>query len=75
MKTICVNFDSSGFVYVTGSQDQSVDCPYQITETGNQQIELYPFNLTMEEGAVIAGAILGLWAIGYAFKMMKKTMF
>lgn len=75
MKTICVAFDSQGYVYATDSQDIAVNCPYQITETGNQQIELYPFNLTMEEGAVIAGAILGVWVIGFSFRQLRRVMY
>lgn len=74
MSKLCVNYDAQGFLYVTGSQDTTQNCPYVITESGNQVIELYPFNLTAEEGAAVAVAILSVWAIGFIVSAIRKTM-
>lgn len=74
MSKLCVDYDGQGYLHVTGSQDTTQNCPYVITESGNQVIELYPFNLTMEEGAIVAGAILSVWAIGFIVKAVRNTI-
>lgn len=74
MTKLCVQPDGSGYLKVTGTPDTAQSCPYVVTESGNQVIELYPFNLTMEEGAAIAGAILSVWAVGFIINMIRKTM-
>lgn len=33
-----------------------------------------PFTLTRSEGALIAAAILGAWALGWSFKALKKVL-
>jgi len=40
----------------------------------SQQIELIPFNLTSEQGAQIAIAIIGVWAIGWIFKQIARVI-
>jgi hypothetical protein len=74
MNKLCVNYDSEGYIHVTGTPDTTEDCPYIITESGNQVIELYPFNLTVEEGFMISGAILMVWAAAYGFKLLRRSL-
>lgn len=38
------------------------------------QIELPPFQLDTAEGALIAGAVLAVWAVGFAFRMLIRTL-
>lgn len=33
-----------------------------------------PWNLSIAEGALIAGSILAVWALGYAFKSLKRVL-
>lgn len=33
-----------------------------------------PFHLTISQGALIASAILTSWAVGYAFKLVRKAL-
>lgn len=33
-----------------------------------------PFHLTVAEGAIIAASILGVWAIGYSIKSIKRAI-
>jgi hypothetical protein len=33
-----------------------------------------PFTLSRSEGVLIAAAILGAWAVGYAFKLVRKSL-
>lgn len=38
------------------------------------QIELPPFQLTTEEGAQIAGAVLAVWAVGFGIRMLIRAL-
>lgn len=38
------------------------------------QIELPPFQLDTAEGALIAGAILAVWAVGFGIRMLIRTL-
>lgn len=38
------------------------------------QIDLPPFQLDTADGALVAGAVLGVWAIGWAFRMLIVAM-
>lgn len=40
----------------------------------NHTIELPPFQLTAEEGGFVAAAILGVWAIGWAFRLIIRAL-
>ena len=74
MTKLCVNYDGQGYIHVIGAPQNVTECPYIITESGNQVIELYPFNLSMEEGAAIAAAIIAVWGVGVIFNLIRKTM-
>jgi len=37
-------------------------------------IDLPPFQLTTEEGGLIAAAIVGVWAVGWAIRMIIRAV-
>lgn len=37
------------------------------------EIVMPPFQLSVEEGGLIAAAIVGVWAIGWAFRLIIRT--
>lgn len=49
-----------------------INCSSACTVT--VELSLPPFQLDTAEGAVISGAILGIWAIGWAIRMVIKTL-
>lgn len=74
-KPICVSIDGSGYVFTTGGELGSQNCPYILMDSQNQIVELYPFNLTVDEGAQISVAILGAWAIAVVFRILIRMLF
>lgn len=38
------------------------------------QIDLPPFNLDTVDGGLIAAAVLSIWAIGFGFRALIRTM-
>lgn len=56
---------AAGDVYVTCSVS-----PCQIVHT----IDLPPFQLTIAEGAEIAGAILAVWAVGFGARLVIRAL-
>lgn len=77
--TVCAAVDASGFVVV----DNGVAPPncalivLDQTEYLNlqAQIEAAAFPaLTASDGALIAGAILAVWATGYAFRVLIRVL-
>ena len=51
-----------------------VDCSTACTVTVVHELSLPPLQLGMEEGGLIAVAILGVWAVGFAFRLLIQTM-
>ena len=51
-----------------------IDCPSACTVTVVHELSLPPLQLTAEEGAGIAGAVLAIWAVGYAFRMAIRAL-
>lgn len=51
-----------------------IDCSTACTVTVVHELSLPPFQLDTAEGAIISGAILGIWAIGWAIRMVIKTL-
>ena len=51
-----------------------IDCPSTCTVTVVHELSLPPLQLTAEEGAAIAGAVLAIWAVGYAFRMAIRAL-
>lgn len=51
-----------------------IDCAGACTVTVIHELSLPPLQLSSEEGALIAGAVLAVWAVGWAFRMLIKTL-
>lgn len=51
-----------------------IECATACTVTVVHELSLPPFQLDAAEGAAIAGAILAVWAVGWAFRMLIQTL-
>ena len=51
-----------------------IECATACTVTVVHELSLPPLQLTSEEGAAIAGAVLAVWAVAWAFRMLIKTL-
>ena len=51
-----------------------IDCTTACTVTVVHELSLPPLQLSADEGAVIAGAILAIWAIGWGFRVLIQTL-
>lgn len=51
-----------------------LQCPSSCTVTVVHELSLPPLQLTAAEGASIAGAVLAVWAVGWAFRALIQTL-
>lgn len=51
-----------------------IDCASTCTITVVHELSLPPLQLDAAEGAQIAGAVLAVWAVGWAFRMLIKAL-
>ena len=51
-----------------------IECATACTVTVVHELSLPPLQLSADEGAVIAGAILAIWAIGFGFRALIRTL-
>lgn len=51
-----------------------IDCASACTVTVVHELSLPPLQLSADEGAVIASAILAIWAIGWGFRALIQTL-
>ena len=51
-----------------------IECSTACTVTVVHELSLPPLQLSAEEGAVIASAILAIWAIGWGFRALIQTL-
>jgi hypothetical protein len=62
-------------VRLRGVADPTViDCSAACTVTVVHELSLPPLQLTLEEGAQIALAISAVWVVGWAVRMVLKTL-
>ncbi|WP_059441205.1 hypothetical protein [Comamonas sp. E6] len=54
--------------------DQVIQCTQACTITVQHEFVLPVLNLTAEEGAAISGAVLLVWAAGWAFRVLIQTL-
>jgi hypothetical protein len=52
-----------------------IECATACTVTVVHEISIPVLNLSLEEGAGIAGAVLAVWAVGYAFRAFGQAIF
>lgn len=51
-----------------------IECTTACTVTVVHELSLPPLQLSADEGAVIASAILAIWAIGWGFRALIQTL-
>lgn len=51
-----------------------IDCATACTVTVVHELSLPPLQLTAEEGAAIASAILAIWAVGWGLRVLIQTL-
>ena len=52
----------------------AINCSSACTVTVVHELSLPPLQLDAAEGAQIAGAVLAIWAIGWAFRMLIQAL-
>lgn len=51
-----------------------IECPSACTVTVVHELSLPPLQLDTADGAAIAGAVLAVWAVGWAFRMLIRAL-
>lgn len=51
-----------------------IQCPGSCTVTVVHELSLPPLQLTLEEGAMVAAAIVGVWTVGLAFRLLIRVL-
>lgn len=51
-----------------------IECPGTCTVTVVHELSLPPLQLDTAEGAAIAGAVLAVWVVGWAVRMLIRTL-
>ena len=54
--------------------DQVIQCAQACTVTVQHEFAFPVLSLTTEEGAVIGGAVLLIWAAGWGFRVLIQTL-
>ena len=52
----------------------TIDCSSACTVTVVHELSLAPLQLTPEDGGLIAVAIVTVWAVGFAFRMLIRAL-
>ena len=52
----------------------AITCASACTVTVVHELSLPPLQLDAAEGAAIAGAVLAVWAVGWAFRTLIRTL-
>lgn len=56
------------------SDPVAITCDSACTVTVVHELSLPPLQLDAAEGALIAGAVLAVWVVGWAFRMLIRTL-
>jgi len=56
------------------SEPQIIECTSACTVTVQHEIVFPVLSLTPQEGGVIAGAILAVWAVGFVFRVLIRLI-
>ena len=72
MNKTCVDVDANGYLHITGAEFGTAACTYVISDSA--ALELYPLNLTQEEGYMLSGAIVGVWAVALCVRLIAKMV-
>ena len=52
----------------------AIECTTACTVTVVHELSLPPLQLSADDGAVIASAILAIWAVGWGFRALIQTL-
>lgn len=83
--TLAQTYDGTNYTYTYAIDHQcdaadssapanSVTCGAACTVTVVHELSLPPLQLDAAGGALIASAVLAIWAVGYAFRMLIRTL-
>ena len=56
------------------AEPTTINCPSTCTVTVVHELSLPPLQLDTADGAAIAGAVLAVWAVGWAFRMLVRAL-
>lgn len=71
--TVCAQVDSNGAVYVVYPQPVDTSACGLVLVSG-QEANASPWALTVEQGSQIGSAILVVWALAFAFRMVIRAL-
>lgn len=71
--TVCAEVDANGAVYVVDPQPVDTSACGLVLVSG-QEAASSPWSMTPEQGAEIAGAVLVVWALAYAFRVVIRAL-
>ena len=72
---ICAVVDVNGFIVIDGAVSPP-NCAYLLVsqiDYNNLQSSVFT-SLTADQGALIAGAVLALWAVGYGLRQVIRSL-
>ncbi|NMG45548.1 hypothetical protein GPA22_17680 [Aromatoleum toluvorans] len=70
---ICVQVDAGGALVAVDPQPAEVSACALVVTSGADVLNS-PFAFTPEQGSQIGGAILGVWALGYVFRILVRAL-
>lgn len=68
----CITFDASGFAVQSAADPCTTAVVLTPAEYG--ALAANPLNLSLEDGALLGGAIVGIWAAAFAFRAAIRAL-
>lgn len=59
---------------ISVAESSTINCESACTITVVHELALPPLQLSTAEGALIAGAVLAVWAVGFTFRLVIKAL-
>lgn len=69
----CVQVDGSGYLVAVDPQPTEVSACTLVVTSGADALNS-PFALSPEQGSQVGGAILGVWAVAYVFRIVIRAL-
>lgn len=72
---ICVQQDANGYFYSVSPQPADASGCTAVLVSGAEYAAFSsgPFTLSLADGATIAAAVVGVWAIGWAYRLVTRS--
>ncbi|MBU0601497.1 MAG: hypothetical protein KKD25_03730 [Gammaproteobacteria bacterium] len=70
---ICVEQNGEGVLVATNPQPADVSACGMVVPSG-QAVVGNPFALSVEDGAAVSAAIIGVWAVAYVFRIVIQSV-